>query len=126
MSEQPYGKMIVCVLATVSLLAGCTLGGLAAPVERIIECPNDSFEQAYTKVLHTMDAGGRVTGADRQAGYVTGAFQSGVELVVTFDNLPAGGVKVDTKAFRPFGEVIPVNKAVYGSDIANAADKFVE
>jgi hypothetical protein len=126
MSAQPYGKIILYVLVAISLLAGCTFGDLAAPVERTIECPDDSFEQAYAKALHAMNAVGRVTGADRRAGYVTGTFHSGVELVVTFDNLPTGGVKVDTKAFMPFGDVIPVNKAVYGSDIADAADKFVE
>src|SRR5919109_3475585 len=115
MSEQPYGEMIVCVLAAIFLLAGCTFGGPVDPVERTIVCPDDSFEQAYTKALHAMDAVGRVTGADRRAGYVTGVFHSGVELVVTFDNLPTGGVKVDTKAFRPFGEVIPASKAVYGT-----------
>ena len=111
---------LLCALVAVFLCAGCTFG-MSAPVQRSVESPQDSFEQAYTNAWRAMHEVGRVTSADRRAGYVHGTSHAGVDLEVTLERLPADGVKVNIKAAMTAGKI------AYGTSTPDiAADKFVE
>lgn len=97
-------KTVIVIITSLILasLIGCVFGG--SSVFRTFKRPTDRYEKAFTYAIRAMNDVGKVTSSDKEAGYVNGTSDSGVDLIVTIIEQPKDGVKLDVKATVPAGK----------------------
>ena len=100
-------------------MAGCALGMVSEPIYRTLNNPSHSYETAFRSAVRAMNEVGKITSSDRDAGYVNGTSNLGVDITATFTKLESGGVALDVKG------KLPGDKWIAGSSPEEEIDNFL-
>ncbi len=83
------------------LVTGCVMGGTS--VIRTADYQNLIYDKAFAAAIRAMNDIGKVTNSDKDAGYVNGTSDSGLDLGVTIEKAGSSSVKLNVKGTPPAG-----------------------